>query len=85
MGVLMVRIVFHLLQHHCRQIQQWLRTNRHITKDLPVKSMEHTLLADLSICLGQPYLYVHQGNCEHIIQFTDIRYVSVLPGQGGLH
>lgn len=32
-----------------------------------------TLLGDLKLHLGKPYLYLHQGNCEHIVIFADIR------------
>lgn len=26
--------------------------------------------------LGQPYLFLHSGNCEHLIQFTDLRLMT---------
>ncbi|XP_061573683.1 snRNA-activating protein complex subunit 3 [Cololabis saira] len=35
--------------------------------------MEDTLLADLTVKVGFPYLYCHQGDCEHLVIFTDIR------------
>lgn len=41
-------------------------------------SMSDTLFADLSIRLGSHYLYVHSGNCEHTIIFTQIRMYSQL-------
>lgn len=37
--------------------------------------MENTRLRDLEFRLGCPYLYLHQGNCEHLFTFSDIRYV----------
>lgn len=36
-------------------------------------NMEDFTFDDLNLCLGCPYLYVHQGNCEHIMIFKDIR------------
>ncbi|KAF9357183.1 small nuclear RNA activating complex, polypeptide 3 [Mortierella sp. AD094] len=41
--------------------------------DLQKKYMHDTLIQDLSIRLNHPYLLVHQGNCEHIMMFRDLR------------
>jgi len=38
--------------------------------------MEATCFSDLTIRLGLPYLYLHQGNCEHMIVFTDLRLLK---------
>ena len=35
--------------------------------------MEETRFEDLTIQLGYPYLYFHQGNCEHLLVFKDVR------------
>ncbi|XP_034256327.1 snRNA-activating protein complex subunit 3 [Thrips palmi] len=35
--------------------------------------MEHTKIIDLTVKLGYPYLYQHQGNCEHLFCFSDVR------------
>ncbi|XP_041837765.1 snRNA-activating protein complex subunit 3 [Melanotaenia boesemani] len=35
--------------------------------------MEDMLLRDLKIKVGFPYLYCHQGDCEHLVIITDIR------------
>jgi len=46
------------------------------TKDLgPFHStqMENYTFADLNMRLGQPYLYLHQGTCEHLMVFADVR------------
>lgn len=34
---------------------------------------------DLSVQLGVPYVYVHDGNCEHLIIFRDVRAASGPP------
>ena len=41
------------------------------------KRMEDIVFEDLKIKLGYPYLYCHQGNCEHLIIFTDLRYIII--------
>ncbi|KPM07598.1 snRNA-activating complex subunit-like protein [Sarcoptes scabiei] len=46
------------------------------TKNMPncsKRSMTETKFEDLVIQLGYPYLYMHRGNCEHLIVFTDCR------------
>ncbi|KAF7223576.1 snRNA-activating protein complex subunit 3 [Nothobranchius furzeri] len=35
--------------------------------------MEDTRFVDLKVKVGFPYLYCHQGECEHIIIITDVR------------
>lgn len=38
--------------------------------------METTVLDDLKLRIGCPYLYTHQGNHEHLIVFYDVRLVG---------
>lgn len=40
--------------------------------------MEDTRFVDLKVKVGFPYLYCHQGDCEHLVIITDIRLVLVL-------
>lgn len=35
--------------------------------------MEKTRFLDLSIQLGYPYVYIHQGECEHLVVFSELR------------
>ncbi|XP_014905444.1 snRNA-activating protein complex subunit 3 [Poecilia latipinna] len=35
--------------------------------------MEDTRLVDLKVKVGFPYLYCHQGDCEHLVIITDVR------------
>ncbi|KAM8771446.1 snRNA-activating protein complex subunit 3 [Acanthopagrus schlegelii] len=35
--------------------------------------MEDTRFADLTVKVGFPYLYCHQGDCEHLVIITDVR------------
>ncbi|KAG5867671.1 hypothetical protein JTB14_024938 [Gonioctena quinquepunctata] len=41
-----------------------------------VSAMEETLLETLTPRLGYPYVYIHQGNCEHIFTFSDARLIK---------
>jgi hypothetical protein len=43
-----------------------------LTKEL----MEDATFGDLAVRIGTPYLYVHQGDCQHIITITDIRLLN---------
>lgn len=36
---------------------------------------------DLVLRLGQPYLYQHQGDCEHLLIFTDLRLLTAADEQ----
>eukprot|EP00026_Physarum_polycephalum_P005168 Phypoly_transcript_05197.p1 GENE.Phypoly_transcript_05197~~Phypoly_transcript_05197.p1 ORF type:complete len:577 (+),score=165.53 Phypoly_transcript_05197:201-1733(+) len=38
--------------------------------------MHETTFNDLSLRIGAPYLYVHQGDCQHIITITDMRLIN---------
>jgi len=38
--------------------------------------MEETKIEDLEIRFGYPYVYVHQGEHEHLLSFTEARLVS---------
>jgi hypothetical protein len=40
------------------------------------KSIHEAKFEDLSIKLGEPYLFVHRGNCEHVIIFEDARLIT---------
>lgn len=40
---------------------------------MTTKKMEDTYVRDLEPRLGYPYVFVHLGNCEHIVVFVDVR------------
>ncbi|KAF9348337.1 small nuclear RNA activating complex, polypeptide 3 [Mortierella sp. NVP85] len=42
-------------------------------QNLQKKHMHGTLIQDLRIRINYPYLLVHQGDCEHILMFRDLR------------
>jgi snRNA-activating protein complex subunit 3 len=41
--------------------------------DFRQENMHETRVKDLMIVIGQPYLYRHDDNCDHIIIFHDFR------------
>ncbi|XP_037774200.1 snRNA-activating protein complex subunit 3-like [Penaeus monodon] len=47
--------------------------HKNILGEMRAESMSETTFLDLKVRLGYPYVFLHQGNCEHIIIFTDIR------------
>ncbi|XP_039270721.1 snRNA-activating protein complex subunit 3-like [Styela clava] len=55
-------------------IFDWVEANgAEMPSDCKCLNMEDYTFDDLDLCLGSPYLYMHQGNCEHVIIFKDIR------------
>lgn len=66
-----------LHRDYSRIIMEWAKdSDRYNIPGLGLlnsKSMEETTFADLNIRLGYPYLFCHQGNCEHLVVFTDMR------------
>lgn len=41
-----------------------------------VSSMETTNIANITCQIGTPYLFMHQGSCQHLLVVTDIRMPS---------
>ncbi|XP_063627093.1 snRNA-activating protein complex subunit 3 isoform X1 [Cydia splendana] len=44
--------------------------------DFQTKDLHSTKLDDLIVRLGHPEVYVHQGNCEHLFTFSEIRLLN---------
>lgn len=42
--------------------------------------MDQVTLAELEISLGAQYLFLHEGDCRHILVFTDMRQARPAPG-----
>ncbi|XP_028392251.1 snRNA-activating protein complex subunit 3-like isoform X2 [Dendronephthya gigantea] len=66
-----------LCRDYSKLIMDW--TNKKHNGELPrygvcsSKKMEETKFEDLTIKLGYPYVFVHQGDCEHLLLFRDLR------------
>ncbi|XP_033607117.1 snRNA-activating protein complex subunit 3 isoform X2 [Cryptotermes secundus] len=56
---------------YSRVIRDWAVT--HGLGPFKTAFMEKTKFEDLTVRLGYPYVYQHQGNCEHLIVFSDVR------------
>ncbi|CAH8450624.1 unnamed protein product [Schistosoma turkestanicum] len=61
-----------------QEVIQWAKSKKELKTHVPFtsSSMESATLENLVICIGKPYFFVHQGNCEHMIIFSDIRLVD---------
>jgi snRNA-activating protein complex subunit 3 len=55
-------------------IDKWAKDNPEMNLGpFEQKKMEDNTIGDLEIRLGFPYVFIHLGNCEHIITFVDAR------------
>lgn len=52
------------------------KTDRQKLAQFSTKDMRRTKFSDLNFRLGQPYLYLHLGNCEHLLVFSSIRTLN---------
>ncbi|KAG8521316.1 snRNA-activating protein complex subunit 3 [Galemys pyrenaicus] len=59
-----------------RTIIEWSESHDRGYGKFQTANMEDFTFNDLYIKLGFPYLYCHQGDCEHVIIITDIRWVT---------
>ncbi|GFX81353.1 snRNA-activating protein complex subunit 3 [Trichonephila clavipes] len=57
-------------------IISWAESGNHGIGPFRKALMERTKFIDLEIQLGYPYVYVHQGNCEHLVVFSDLQYYT---------
>ncbi|KAJ1522164.1 hypothetical protein ONE63_002475 [Megalurothrips usitatus] len=58
---------------YSEQILKWAK-EKHLNLGGRAR-MEDTRIIDLTVKLGYPYLYQHQGNCEHLFCFSDVRLI----------
>uniref|UniRef100_A0A915PPF3 snRNA-activating protein complex subunit 3 n=1 Tax=Setaria digitata TaxID=48799 RepID=A0A915PPF3_9BILA len=58
-------------------IREWMKRKPKDFGPTQVKSLNQNKVKDLVCRLGYPYVYVHQGNCEHVFFFTDLRLMDV--------
>ncbi|KAJ7335463.1 hypothetical protein JRQ81_013404 [Phrynocephalus forsythii] len=56
-------------------IIEWAESHDRGYANLQSAKMEDYTFNDLNIKIGFPYLYCHQGDCEHIVLITDIRLI----------
>ncbi|RHZ80572.1 hypothetical protein Glove_134g246 [Diversispora epigaea] len=65
---------------YSKNVIDWVKENdRYKQRGLGLytyKKMENVKFNELSIRLNHPYLFVHQGNCQHAIIFRDLRIMQ---------
>ncbi|XP_072848193.1 snRNA-activating protein complex subunit 3 [Pogona vitticeps] len=63
----------------CRDLSstiiEWAESRDRGYTNLQSTKMEDYTFNDLNVKIGFPYLYCHQGDCEHIVIITDIRLI----------
>lgn len=52
-------------------VMEWAKSHNFPT--FTQAKMEDTRFLDLTLKVGYPYLYCHQGDCEHLVIITDVR------------
>ncbi|XP_032061532.1 snRNA-activating protein complex subunit 3 [Aythya fuligula] len=58
-----------------RTVIEWSEAHDRGYGNLQSVKMEDYTFNDLSLKIGFPYLFCHQGNCEHVVIITDIRLI----------
>ncbi|KAJ1965298.1 hypothetical protein GGI12_000858 [Dipsacomyces acuminosporus] len=66
---------------YSRVIMEWAsdperQEKNHKFRGLQSRLMDGARFLDLSIRLRQPYIFMHQGDCEHTLMFTDLRLLG---------
>ncbi|XP_051875198.1 snRNA-activating protein complex subunit 3 isoform X2 [Pristis pectinata] len=59
-----------------RTIIDWVESHDRGYGKFRTAKMEDYTFNDMCIKVGYPYLYCHQGDCEHLVIITDIRWVT---------
>ncbi|KAJ2462418.1 hypothetical protein GGI03_004482 [Coemansia sp. RSA 2337] len=66
---------------YSRVITEWANDPERQEKNPKLRGLQSRLMdgarfLDLSIRLKQPYIFMHQGDCEHVLMFTDLRLLG---------
>ncbi|XP_052796064.1 snRNA-activating protein complex subunit 3-like [Mya arenaria] len=57
-------------------IRDWASDPDRQVGPFETQRMEETTFLDLTLRLGHPYLYLHQGDCEHLMVISDIKLLT---------
>lgn len=57
------------------EIRNWAASLGIKKRLLETKLMEKTKISDLCLRFGRPYVFVHMGNCEHLVIFRTARLI----------
>ncbi|MFH4977368.1 hypothetical protein AB6A40_004077 [Gnathostoma spinigerum] len=58
-------------------IRDWMKKKKHDFGPTKMQRLGDFKIIDLECRLGCPYVYIHQGCCEHVFYFTDLRLMDV--------
>ncbi|XP_077488212.1 snRNA-activating protein complex subunit 3-like [Amblyomma americanum] len=58
---------------YSKVIIEWAKNPRRGLGPFKTAIMEDVTFDELELRLGYPYVYVHQGSCEHLLVFSDLR------------
>lgn len=64
------------LQDISEPIRKWMGRKKDSFGPTQVKSIINSQIKDITCRLGYPYVYVHQGYCEHVFFFSDLRLMD---------
>ena len=64
------------LKNYGAGIAQWLRQQGIDTSRMQHQRMENIRMDQLSIRYGYPYVFRHLDDCEHLVVFTDARFMA---------
>ncbi|XP_013192016.1 uncharacterized protein LOC106136115 [Amyelois transitella] len=78
-GFLFINNVFYVdsragCRDYTEPIRRWAKSRG--LGDFPVKDASQVRLDQLTVKLGHPEVYVHQGNCEHLFTISEIRLLN---------
>ncbi|XP_068622668.1 uncharacterized protein Pbp49 [Battus philenor] len=78
-GFLFINNVFYVderegCKDYSEPIREWAKKRG--IGDFPKRDMNSVRLDELIIKLGHPEVYVHQGNCEHLFTFSEVRLLG---------
>jgi hypothetical protein len=59
-----------------KEIRKFLARKRDEIGSYESRDMQGVRISELTLRLGQPYLFQHQGNCEHLLIFSDLRLLN---------
>lgn len=69
---------------YSKVIIKWAKDPHREIGPFKTADMAKTKFADLELRLGYPYVYVHQGYCEHLVVFSDMRVLHPHDSQNRL-
>ncbi|KAF2078291.1 hypothetical protein CYY_000383 [Polysphondylium violaceum] len=70
---------------YSQYVLDWLNQNKRKTSHFNQEKMQDVTFNDLSVSLGEKYLYCHQGSCEHFVVFEQLKLLNGNDDQDKTH